>query len=125
MSKTARTIYGLGLNEVEQIGDAFWRRVPGGWIVTETYLEERAEVQHRLHPVFVPFSLPERDTQWSKQALTQLGKMATPSQVPPGPQEQREAASEPHTITVPSRMNEDPPPAASGTTDDDDNEPGF
>lgn len=123
MSKTARTIYGLGLNEVEQIGDAFWRRVPGGWIVTETYLEERAETQHRLHPVFVPFSLPERDTQWSKQALTQLGKMATPPQVPPGPQEERESASAPpepaNTITRPSKLNEDT------STDDDDNAPGF
>lgn len=121
MSKTARTIYGLSLNEVEQIGDAFWRRVPGGWVVTETYFEERAEVQHRLHPVFVPFSLPDRDGQMTKQALTQIGKVFSPSPTPPA--EQRETLAEtvntePMPITRPSKMNDDHGP-------DDDESPGF
>lgn len=120
MSKTARTIYSLALNEVEQIGDAFWRRVPGGWVVTETYFEERAEVQHRLHPVFVPFSLPDRDGQMTKQALTQIGKVFAPT--PPSPAEERETLAatlnEPTTITVPSKMNDQP-------DDTDDSSPGF
>lgn len=116
MSKTARTIYGLALNEVEQIGDAFWRRVPGGWVVTETYLEERAETQHRLHPVFVPFSLPDRDGQMTKQALSQLGKVAGPASPPTPPPPPEE---EPQTITLPSKMNDQPNDA------DDDFGPGF
>lgn len=120
MSKTARTIYSLALNEVEQIGDAFWRRVPGGWIVTETYIEERAEVQHRLHPVFVPFSLPDRDGQMTKQAIAQLGKIPTASPTPTAAEEREtlsQTLGESHTIIVPSKMNTQ--------TDDNDDSPGF
>lgn len=65
---TAYTIYTLALNEVAHIGDACWRRVPGGWIVTETYADPalygRAQNDAnavRLHPVFVPYSAEYRD----------------------------------------------------------------
>ena len=51
-------IYRLELNEVIQLGDAYWRRVPGGWIVTETYENPNTPpgsgAMLRLHPVFVP-----------------------------------------------------------------------
>ena len=54
----AQDIYKLELNEVLQLGDAYWRRVPGGWIVTETYEDPTAPPNSgailRLHPVFVP-----------------------------------------------------------------------
>lgn len=122
MSKTAKAIYGLHLNEVTQIEDAYWRRVPGGWVVTEMYLDERTESLHRLHPVFVPFSLPERDAQWSAQAKKQLERQGSPAQTPPGPQEEREAASAPSepttTIIRPSKLNDD-------TSTDDNDGPGF
>lgn len=62
-TNTAYTIYTLALNEVAHIGDAYWRRVPGGWIVTETYADPDlyGHAQNdanavRLHPVFVPYS---------------------------------------------------------------------
>ncbi len=55
---TATDIFTMELNEVLQLGDAYWRRVPGGWIVTETYEDPGSppgsSAMLRLHPVYVP-----------------------------------------------------------------------
>lgn len=82
-----RSIYKMQPNAVEQHGDAYWRRVPGGWIVTETYErfgDERGGVI-RLHPVFVPFISAAVDSEQAKAAMTELGRMTAPVSVPAPP----------------------------------------
>jgi hypothetical protein len=100
-------IYQLGLNESEVFGDCAWRRVPGGWVVTELDpYAEPGKVMGSRSSVFVPFNREFDPAHIEGTAgLQQQVEGTPPAKLP----------NEPHVITRPSRMNED--------TDDDN--PGF
>lgn len=49
-----RAILALDVGERALIGNAWWTRVPGGWIVTETWINTKADEVHLSPPVYVP-----------------------------------------------------------------------
>lgn len=90
-------IYNLGLNEVEVIGDCSYRRVPGGWVVTEIDpYAEPGKTMGAKSSVFVPMNR-EFDPAHIEgtSGLQEQVEGRPPAKLP----------NEPHTITRPSRMN--------------------
>ena len=105
---TFSSIYHLAPGEVEEYQDSYWRRVPGGWIVTESFWDDKNDSLVRLHPVFVPFSDefdPSKDH--TIGGLQRKIEGAHPMVAPPERVE----------VTIPSRINND--------ITDDDNNAGF
>jgi hypothetical protein len=92
-------IYNLGLNEVEVFGDCSYRRVPGGWLVTEfDPYAEPGKTMGAKSSVFVPFSREFDPAHIEGTAGLQAQIEGTPPAKLP---------NEPHTVTRPSRMNHD------------------
>lgn len=95
---TFATIYNLAPGEVMEYRDSYWRRVPGGWIVTESFWDESRKSALRLHPVFVPFSdefSPARDH--TVAGLQRKIEGQPPMSSPPERVE----------VVIPSRINND------------------
>ena len=100
-------IYNLALNEVEVFSDCSYRRVPGGWLVTELDpYAEPGKVMGSRSSVFIPFN-----REFDPGYIEGMGGLQT--QVEGSPV--AKLPNEPHVITRPSRMNED----------NDDENPGF
>lgn len=97
--KGPHTIYNLGLNDTAVFDDCTYRRVPGGWVVTE--LDPYAEPGKTMgakSSVFVPLS-PEFDPAHIEGSA---GLQAQVEGTPPA-----KLPNEPHTVTRPSRMNDE------------------
>jgi hypothetical protein len=94
-------IYNLAFGDVAQIGDSYWRRVPGGWIVTESYeVPGRPGVIQKLHPVYVPFN--------DEFSIGRTEGIAGLQQVVEGVPPAKVPSSTNATITIPSRLNNEP-----------------
>lgn len=94
-------VYSLAFGDVAQVGDSYWRRVPGGWIVTESYeVHGKQGTIQKLHPVFVPFN--------NEFSIAHTEGIAGLQQVVEGTPPARVPSNVPATITIPSRLNDDP-----------------
>lgn len=84
LTMNLNTIYRLAPNEVTQLGDTYWRRVPGGWVVTELDNDPAGEgLPKPLGCCFVPYN-----DEWKGIEV--------------------KGAAPPASVTVPSRMNDEP-----------------